>query len=110
MTSVGVLHRIFRQIHPDHRHSCRRFRFKTRAGTLTITQARFAAAFHGRFQLYLRKTVFLVLLALVWPLSGAPALAEASHAIAMHGEPALPPDYRNFPYVNPDAPKGGDLP
>jgi len=38
-----------------------------------------------------------------------PAMTEAapSHAIAMHGEPALSPDFRAFPYVNPDAPKGG---
>ena len=27
----------------------------------------------------------------------------------MHGEPRLPPDYRHFPYVNPDAPKGGSI-
>ncbi|HEV7255690.1 MAG TPA: extracellular solute-binding protein [Mesorhizobium sp.] len=25
----------------------------------------------------------------------------------MHGEPALPPDFQHFSYVNPDAPKGG---
>src|ERR1700690_1703056 len=30
-------------------------------------------------------------------------------AIAMHGEPALPPDFDHLPYVNPDAPKGGRL-
>jgi peptide/nickel transport system substrate-binding protein len=36
-----------------------------------------------------------------------PAGAEPSHAIAMHGEPALPADFAHFPYVNPDAPKGG---
>ncbi len=35
------------------------------------------------------------------------AAAEPSHAIAMHGEPALPAGYEHFPYVNPDAPKGG---
>ncbi|MCR4267380.1 extracellular solute-binding protein [Nitratireductor sp. ZSWI3] len=29
------------------------------------------------------------------------------HGIAMHGEPALPADFMHFPYVNPDAPKGG---
>jgi peptide/nickel transport system substrate-binding protein len=41
-------------------------------------------------------------------LSGAvSALAQKSHGIAMHGDPALPADFRNFPYVNPDAPKGG---
>jgi peptide/nickel transport system substrate-binding protein len=31
------------------------------------------------------------------------------HAIAMHGEPALPPGFAAFPYVNPDAPKGGQI-
>jgi len=29
--------------------------------------------------------------------------------MAMHGEPALPPDFTAFRYVNPDAPKGGRL-
>jgi peptide/nickel transport system substrate-binding protein len=35
--------------------------------------------------------------------------AEPRHAIAMHGEPALGPGFKAFPYVNPDAPKGGAL-
>ena len=30
-------------------------------------------------------------------------------AIAMHGVPALEPGFRHLPYVNPDAPKGGEL-
>lgn len=38
----------------------------------------------------------------------APA-AEPRHAIAMHGEPALPANFTAFPYVNPDAPKTGRL-
>jgi peptide/nickel transport system substrate-binding protein len=33
--------------------------------------------------------------------------APHRHAIAMHGEPALPPDFPHFPFVNPAAPKGG---
>ena len=37
----------------------------------------------------------------------APALAEAVHAIAMHGAPAMPDDFTALPYVNPDAPQGG---
>jgi len=37
------------------------------------------------------------------------AAAEPRHAIAMHGEPALAPGFAAFPYVNPDAPKGGTL-
>jgi peptide/nickel transport system substrate-binding protein len=31
------------------------------------------------------------------------------HGIAMHGEPALPPDFTHFPYANADAPKGGRI-
>ncbi len=32
-----------------------------------------------------------------------------AHAIAMHGAPALGPDFAHLSYVNPDAPKGGRL-
>jgi peptide/nickel transport system substrate-binding protein len=49
----------------------------------------------------------------------APCLAEASlpssahaepvHGIAMHGDPALPPDFSHFPYVAPTAPEGGRI-
>jgi peptide/nickel transport system substrate-binding protein len=40
----------------------------------------------------------------------APVLAtEPSHAIAMHGSPALPPGFSHFRYVDPAAPKGGRL-
>jgi peptide/nickel transport system substrate-binding protein len=39
----------------------------------------------------------------------APALAEPSHGLAMHGEPALPADFAHLPYANPDAPKGGRI-
>jgi peptide/nickel transport system substrate-binding protein len=37
------------------------------------------------------------------------AQAEPKYAIAMAGEPALPPDFVSLPYVNPDAPKGGRI-
>ncbi|MGA2794920.1 MAG: extracellular solute-binding protein [Roseiarcus sp.] len=36
--------------------------------------------------------------------AGAPA-----YAIAMHGDPALGPDFANLPFVNPAAPRGGRL-
>lgn len=39
----------------------------------------------------------------------AEALAAESHAIAMHGAPAMPADFSHMPYANPDAPKGGRL-
>jgi peptide/nickel transport system substrate-binding protein len=37
------------------------------------------------------------------------ALAAESHAIAMHGAPAMPATFSHMPYANPDAPKGGRL-
>jgi microcin C transport system substrate-binding protein len=58
----------------------------------------------------MRAIVPLLLIALA-PLS---ALADdgpvtRSSAIAILGKPALPPDFPYFPYVNPNAPKGGDV-
>jgi len=38
-----------------------------------------------------------------------PATAEAAHAIAMHGKPALADDFAELPYANADAPQGGKL-
>jgi peptide/nickel transport system substrate-binding protein len=38
-----------------------------------------------------------------------PAAAEAAHAIAMHGAPAMSGDFAAAPYANADAPKGGRL-
>ncbi|MBZ0129533.1 MAG: extracellular solute-binding protein [Rhodobacteraceae bacterium] len=37
------------------------------------------------------------------------AAAQPRHAIAMYGDPALPPDFVSLPYANPDAPKGGRI-
>ncbi len=44
------------------------------------------------------------------PAETAAAASEAptSHAIAMHGEPALAEGFTHLPYVNPEAPKGGE--
>ncbi|MEM9278146.1 MAG: extracellular solute-binding protein [Pseudomonadota bacterium] len=50
--------------------------------------------------------VILLLFGLVLPTK---VLSEPVHAIAMHGEPALPADFSHFPYVNPNAPKGGKI-
>ena len=38
-----------------------------------------------------------------------PAAAQPQHALTILGTPALPPDFKYFPYVNPDAPKGGEV-
>ena len=48
-----------------------------------------------------------VLLALCAALVAAPVFSAQRHGLAMHGEPALPPDFAHLPYANPDAPKGG---
>jgi peptide/nickel transport system substrate-binding protein len=40
---------------------------------------------------------------------GKASQAEARHAIAMHGEPALPDNFSRLRYANPAAPKGGRL-
>ena len=51
-----------------------------------------------------------VLLAVM--LFAVPALAQEavpSHGITILGKPALPADFDHFPYVNPDAPKGGEV-
>jgi microcin C transport system substrate-binding protein len=34
---------------------------------------------------------------------------KRSHGFTVLGEPALPPDFPSFPYVNPNAPKGGEV-
>lgn len=53
----------------------------------------------------MRRFLPLILLA---ALAGQ-AVAEPSHGIAMHGEPALPPDYASFSYVKPNVKKGGGI-
>lgn len=56
-----------------------------------------------------RVLVWLIIATSLFTLSPRPAMSEPKHAIAMQGEPALPPDYTHFDYVNPDAPKGGNI-
>ncbi|RAU23771.1 hypothetical protein CU669_01365 [Paramagnetospirillum kuznetsovii] len=38
-----------------------------------------------------------------------PALAETGHGLAMHGALKYPAGFKHFDYVNPDAPKGGEV-
>ncbi|RUW95488.1 ABC transporter substrate-binding protein, partial [Mesorhizobium sp. M8A.F.Ca.ET.059.01.1.1] len=56
-----------------------------------------------------RVLVWLVTALSFFTLSSPPALSEPKYAIAMQGEPVLPPDYTHFSYVNPNAPKGGSI-
>lgn len=47
-------------------------------------------------------------LAAPWPLRAAEGEVE-THGLSAFGDLALPPDFKHFDYVNPDAPKGGLL-
>src|SRR4051812_362976 len=40
---------------------------------------------------------------------GAPGTLVRTHALSLLEEPALPRDFTHFPWVNPDAPKGGEI-
>ncbi|HEU0117237.1 MAG TPA: extracellular solute-binding protein [Alphaproteobacteria bacterium] len=54
----------------------------------------------------MKRTLWLVLLALL----ALPAHAQqANNGLALHGAPKYPADFQHFEYVNPDAPKGGQI-
>jgi peptide/nickel transport system substrate-binding protein len=55
------------------------------------------------------RLVLLLAATLAAVLAGPPAQAEWAPSIAMHGKPALPNDFKNLAYANPNAPKGGRL-
>ncbi len=58
------------------------------------------------------RPIRFALLFLAAAVLAAPATANDArkgHAIAMHGEPKYPADFKHFDYVNPLAPKGGDV-
>lgn len=57
------------------------------------------------------RTLAAAALAVALLVPGAARAAEPkpTHGIAMHGEPKYGPDFRQFGYVNADAPKGGDV-
>lgn len=65
---------------------------------------------------FLWASVLGVMLAGVAPVAMADAKKAAAeeepqavHAIALHGEPKYGPDFKHVDYVNPDAPKGGNI-
>jgi peptide/nickel transport system substrate-binding protein len=55
----------------------------------------------------MRRLLSALTVSMCFAFTASPGLAEPSHAIAMHGEPALPADFQHLPYANPDAAKGG---
>lgn len=59
-----------------------------------------------------RVNMMLALSPLALLARGGSALADSApvqHAIAMHGQPALPPGFAHLPYADPKAPRGGRI-
>lgn len=89
------------------------FHLRRRAGARAAgrSQHRCLGRFHGQDVRRLVAAFGLMASVLCWS-ALLPARAESlgpRHGIAMHGAPALPPDFTHLPYANPDAPKGGRL-
>ncbi len=57
---------------------------------------------------FTRNAIGIWLTALALALA-APASAEPRHGLSIFGDLKYPPDFKNFDYVNPDAPKGGRI-
>ncbi len=60
----------------------------------------------------MKTVIFAAALALApaWALaSDAPVKVRTTHALSLIGEPQYGPDFKHFDYVNPDAPKGGEI-
>lgn len=60
----------------------------------------------------LARFLLLLLSLLALPALTLPATAQevtTSHALILHGTPKYPADFQHFEYVNPDAPKGGEV-
>ena len=51
----------------------------------------------------------LVIATLAWTGAAGQERVRVTHAMAMHGEPKYGPALKHFDYVNPDAPKGGEV-
>lgn len=63
---------------------------------------------NGRIRLRVSVAATIALGVFLIATAGGTAATER-HALAMHGEPALPASFTHMPYANPDAPKGGRL-
>ena len=57
----------------------------------------------------MRAVVLTAALLLLAPGARADVAVTKSESLALVGTPALPPGFKNFPWVNPDAPKGGEV-
>ena len=73
---------------------------------LPLTPCCNAESIYSHARSLLKAPISSLVLSLALLLSGG-AVAEPQAGLAMHGAPQEPTDFTHFPYVNPDAPKGG---
>jgi microcin C transport system substrate-binding protein len=53
--------------------------------------------------------IFIIALVTLLSVNSASAADKSEHAVAMHGDVKYPSDFKHFDYVNPNAPKGGEI-
>ena len=57
----------------------------------------------------IRSLALVSIILLIVTAMSQPLWAEPKYGMAMHGDPALPADFKSLPYTNPQAPQGGVL-
>ncbi|MDP8997175.1 MAG: extracellular solute-binding protein, partial [Pseudomonadota bacterium] len=57
----------------------------------------------------IRSLALVSIILLIVTAISQPLWAEPKYGMAMHGDPALPADFKSLPYANPQAPQGGVL-
>ena len=73
---------------------------------LALTPCCNAESIYSHARSLLKAPISTLVVSLTLALSGG-AMAEPQAGLAMHGAPQEPNGFTHFPYVNPDAPKGG---
>nr|VFK68206.1 MAG: microcin C transport system substrate-binding protein [Candidatus Kentron sp. UNK]VFK72986.1 MAG: microcin C transport system substrate-binding protein [Candidatus Kentron sp. UNK] len=92
-------------------NSALHWRAAVRCGKLNQISVMIFTSAHGRATLsILLGIIFTALCHAANALAQEPSSCQsAAHALALHGQPKYAPDFKNFDYVNPDAPKGGAI-
>ena len=111
-THTGATHR--RHAHRRHAHGATRTgvtrTIVTRAIAIRTIVMRAIAIRAAAIRTIALHAGAALLLCLICAAARADDPVTKSNAIAVLGKPALPPDFPYFPYVNPNAPKGGAVP
>ena len=75
-----------------------------------VMRAKVDSGAPGRhFHAMLRRELLAAPAVLAIPITAGAQAARRVHAISLLGDVALPPDFTHWPFVNPEAPKGGEI-